>query len=677
VGGSETLAWHYAQLLSDAYEVDVLTTTAIDTSDWANVLPEGSEFKDGVRIVRFPVTIGRSRYWSGLHDRLVAEFGPFVPTRNDDVPQLSWTIALQEDLIRHQGPYSEPLLRYLNERWRDYRALIFITYLYPTTYFGLQQIPRHRALFAPTLHDELPAYLPAYKHSARCAHELVWLTAAEQRVGQKLWGELPGRVVSMAIDTRIREPQWMPTPYILYSGRVDPNKGCVDLFDYFITFKKIRPSNLRLVVTGKDDIPVPRHEDIDFRGFVSAEEKFRLMAGALLFANPSPNESFSIVTLEAMAQRTPVLANGASEVLADHIKDSGAGRVYVSYPTFAAALTEMLSDQVKLREIGAKGRAYVTAAYNRARIQKSLIESIEQIPESNTDLPEADEPSWIGGETWRTTPSIIIGDREQDVPMVVHQLGELFGHLLVRPLTFDAQIAEDVIVANEYALPEQFDSEDVVIDIGAHIGSFSYAALMRGAGKVYCYEAHPINHALATENLAKYADKTICRNMAVWRSDQEGQTLFNDSLNHQPNTGGISVLWNNEGLPVRTTSLDEVLLEASDHLEKTVRLLKLDCEGSEYPILYTATNLNVVEEICGEYHRLEPEQVPDRALVGTSRDQYNPDGLKKFLEERGFSVQLEPHSATVGIFHARNREPRTHSHINVREGSAGNTQSNL
>ena len=268
------------------------------------------------------------------------------------------------------------------------------------------------------------------------------------------------------------------------------------------------------------------------------------------------------------------------------------------------------------------------------------------------------------------TLSVMIGDREQVVPIVVHQLGERFGHLLVRPLTFDAPIAEAVIVANEYALPEQFDSEDVVIDIGAHIGSFSYAALMRGAGKVYCYEAHPINHAIATENLAQYADKTLCNNMAVWRSDQEAQTLFNDRLYglDQPNTGGISVLWNNEGVPVRTTSLDEVLLEASDHLDKTVRLLKLDCEGSEYPILYTATNLNVVEEICGEYHQLKPEEVPDRALVGTSRDQYNQYALKIFLEERGFSVELERHSETVGIFHARNREPRTHSHINVRKG---------
>jgi glycosyltransferase involved in cell wall biosynthesis len=302
VGGSETLAWHYAQLLSDAYEVDVLTTTAIDTSEWANTLPAGPEERDGVQIIRFPVTVGRSRYWVKLHDRLAQEFGLLVPTKTHEVPPLDWTIALQEDLIRHQGPYSAPLLHYLNENWRDYRAVIFITYLYPTTYFGLQQLPRGRALFAPTLHDEMPAYLAAYKYAARQAREIVWLTAAEQRVGQKLWGELPGRVIAMAIETELREPAWSPVPYLLYSGRVDPNKGCVQLFDYFLTFKKTQASPLRLIITGKDDIPIPKHDDIHFKGFVSEEEKFRLMSGAMLFVNPSPNESFSIVTLEAMAQ---------------------------------------------------------------------------------------------------------------------------------------------------------------------------------------------------------------------------------------------------------------------------------------------------------------------------------------------------------------------------------------
>lgn len=378
VGGSETLAWHYAQLLKGAYDVDVLTTTAIDTSEWANTMPAGAETKDGVQLIRFPVTIGRSHYWGGLHRRLVESLGPLVPAAvpATAVSHLHWTIAMQEDFIRHQGPYSEPLLQFINEKWPDYRAVIFITYLYPTTYFGMQQLPAGKAIFVPTLHDELPAYLPAYKHSARRAGEVIWLTAAEQRVGRKLWGDLPGRVVAMAIETTVREPQWMPVPYLLYSGRVDPNKGCRELFEHFITFKKSHPSKLRLVITGKDDMGVPRHDDIEFKGFVSAEEKFRLMAGAALFVSPSPNESFSIVTLEAMAQNTPVLVNGACEVLADHVKDSGAGRIYRDYDSFAGALSELVEADDLRAQLGKMGRDYVTSRYETAKVQNDLLAAI-------------------------------------------------------------------------------------------------------------------------------------------------------------------------------------------------------------------------------------------------------------------------------------------------------------
>ena len=379
VGGSETLAWHYATLLSDAYDVDLLTTTAVDTAVWSNTLPEGPENKDGVRIIRFPVTIGRSQYWSDLHDRLKEAFDPVPPTRGNasSLPKIHWTIALQEDFIRHQGPYSAPLMNFLNRKSGDYRALIFITYLYPTTYFGLQHVPAGKALFAPTLHDELPAYLPAFKYAARRARELVWLTAAEQRVGQKLWGDLPGRIVSMAIDTEIRVPQESAAPYLLYCGRVDPNKGCHELFEYFIAFKQKHPSSLRLVITGKDDMPVPAHEDIEFRGFVEAEEKFRLMGGAMSFVTPSPNESFSIVTLEAMAQKTPVLANSASTVLADHIEDSGAGQVYSDYESFESALLELSG--AAAMAMGDRGREYVLSRYQTKTIKQALIAAVESV----------------------------------------------------------------------------------------------------------------------------------------------------------------------------------------------------------------------------------------------------------------------------------------------------------
>ena len=109
------------------------------------------------------------------------------------------------------------------------------------------------------------------------------------------------------------------------------------------------------------------------------------------------------------------------------------------------------------------------------------------------------------------------------------------------------------------------------------------------------------------------------------------------------------------GLLLSAVSLDDLLFEASDGFNKTVRLLKLDCEGSEYPILFTAKHLEIVQEICGEYHEIPSEQVPDRALVGDKRDRFNYEGLRTYLEEQGFSLELEPLTNALGVFHAKRR----------------------
>jgi glycosyltransferase involved in cell wall biosynthesis len=149
------------------------------------------------------------------------------------------------------------------------------------------------------------------------------------------------------------------------------------MFEYFIRYKKEFPSELRLLLAGKDDIPVPSHPEIEFRGFVSDEEKFQMMAGARLFIMPSPNESFSIVTMEAMAQRAPVLANGSSDVLADHIRLSGGGRIYSDYRSFAQALGSMLSSGDELAAMGERGREYAVSRYTEEDVRDSLLEAVE------------------------------------------------------------------------------------------------------------------------------------------------------------------------------------------------------------------------------------------------------------------------------------------------------------
>ena len=391
VGGSEALAWQYASLLKDEYEVDVLTTTATDAAYWTNVLPEGLEIRDGINIRRFHVDIGYSPYRTEIFARMLQDFDRLGAGKHQSpaggMQHIPWSIALQEELVSRIGPYSESLRLYLRENWRQYRAIIFVTYLYPTTYFGLLDVPAGHALFAPTLHDEQPAYLSVYKHVAHRAHSMIWLTEAEQHTGRDLWGELPGRVVSMAIDAEPRPPRRRDQPYVLYCGRIDPNKGCTELFDFFIRFKQQNSSPLRLVLTGIADVPVPDHPEIDFLGFVSSEEKFSLMAGAAAYIMPSKMESFSIVTLEAMAQHTPVLVNGKSNVLADHIKDSGGGLMYHDYESFAAGLNEILAaDRSRL---GNAGRDYVTSRYTPERVRKLLIEAVESCPQE----PAAIEPA--------------------------------------------------------------------------------------------------------------------------------------------------------------------------------------------------------------------------------------------------------------------------------------------
>src|SRR4030042_6600204 len=74
VGGSESLAWQWAQLLKTDYQVEILTTTAVDAVTWANALSPGLEHRDGLSIQRFKVDQGRPPYWHSLHSLLLKRF---------------------------------------------------------------------------------------------------------------------------------------------------------------------------------------------------------------------------------------------------------------------------------------------------------------------------------------------------------------------------------------------------------------------------------------------------------------------------------------------------------------------------------------------------------------------------------------------------------------------------
>lgn len=215
--------------------------------------------------------------------------------------------------------------------------------------------------------------------------------------------------------------------------------------------------------------------------------------------------------------------------------------------------------------------------------------------------------------------------------------------------TNDILVFEEVVKKDVYRLQETFAEDDILIDVGAHVGFFTYAAIEHGARTIYAVEADFENYQIAAMHLKEYIDQGIVdlRWGAVWRSDVTKQFLYHSGYNRkfdhpvegiEINTGAGDVLWQTHGQKVPVIPFDEMILQTTQQGQKRIRLLKMDSEGSEWPILFTSKTLHLVDEIRGEFHEiggaydsLEPKKL---ALEGF--DRFTSNELVKVLEERNF-----------------------------------------
>jgi len=226
-----------------------------------------------------------------------------------------------------------------------------------------------------------------------------------------------------------------------------------------------------------------------------------------------------------------------------------------------------------------------------------------------------------------------------------------YSKLKFRSGTWDRDIFRSVAELNEYKLTE-FQPDDQVIDIGTHIGGFTWACALKGAKNIKTYEASSDNFSLARQNIETlkelYPDLSVeVNNFAVFRSDLSeevvSETVLHFSGIHNENTGGGNVLYSTVGEEVKCIRLDSIIGD------RQVKLLKLDCEGSEFPILLTSAKLDQVECIIGEFHEGD---VPKHLNMPYER--FTIKLIKEHLESQGFKVTYE-HDKTVptlGLFKA-------------------------
>ena len=166
-------------------------------------------------------------------------------------------------------------------------------------------------------------------------------------------------------------------------GRIDENKGCRQLFDFFRRYRAETGSPLKLVLIGKALLPIPTDGAVVSLGFLPDQEKWDALDACDVLSMPSRYESLSMVTLEAWWAGRPVLANGKCEVLRGQCRRANAGLYYSSYDEFAEAL-RLLETEPGLRQgLGRNGRQYFEAHYAWDVVEKKYLDLLKQLQAEN------------------------------------------------------------------------------------------------------------------------------------------------------------------------------------------------------------------------------------------------------------------------------------------------------
>ncbi len=359
IGGAETAARMLAERLCirPGWEVEVLTSCALDHLTWENTEPPGTSILNGVTVHRFPTASRRLLDYFELDGRLRVS-----PTTASLAESRTW-VALN-------GPMCPDLVDAVTATDADVVACY--PYLFATTVDAIS-VSKVPTVLHPAAHDEPAIYLAAFRNSFRDIDGLVYHTQAERDLMEHVFGigARPQIVLGLGVDDPAgtgrpggRLLGIDDRPYLCYLGRVDEHKGCAMLAEYFARYKERHPGDLALAFVGPVSDRAPEHPDIVVTGTVTEADKWDILAGAEVMVTPSAYESFSLVLLEAWTVGVPVLVNAFCAATMEHCRRSGGGLWFESYRTFEATVDRLIADRNLHSTLAAAGGRY-TARYFR------------------------------------------------------------------------------------------------------------------------------------------------------------------------------------------------------------------------------------------------------------------------------------------------------------------------
>src|SRR6185503_8050123 len=288
-GGAEHLCRLTAERMARHWNLEVLTTCAVDHETWTNVLPAGTSDLNGVRVRRLPVD---RPFDKALMDRL-----------HRRVAEPGHTLADERAWIHAQGPVVGTFLPLLRETARDVDFFVFFTYLFALTVTGLPTVAE-RSVLVPTAHDEPALRLGIFRPVFTGARALLFHTPEERDLvnGRFETHSTIQDVVGVGVDLppdvaaarfRLAHPELGDDDLLVYAGRIERGKGCLDLVRNFIRYRASTTRPVKLVLLGAGGLDLPPHPHIERLGWVSDQDKFDALAAAAVVVIPSWYESLS------------------------------------------------------------------------------------------------------------------------------------------------------------------------------------------------------------------------------------------------------------------------------------------------------------------------------------------------------------------------------------------------
>ena len=387
-GGAELHARYIAEHLAQHAQVEVLTTCARDYITWKNEWPPGEERINGVRVRRFAVSKPRDPRDFGRRSQLVFERPHSV------ADELAW--------LESEGPTSPDLVRHVARTEAEVDFFVFFSYRYYLSWHGIRAVP-DKAVLVPTAERDPAAGVSIFAPVFRGARALMFNSFEERALIEAVSGRTgPGVVVGVGSEIpdhpqpgRFRKKFDVRRPFAIYVGRIDENKGCRELFDYFGRYAAMNPRGLDLVLVGSRVLDVPAHPRIRYTGFLPDEDKFDAIAASDVLIMPSRYESLSMVALEAWALGRPVLANGHCDVLRGQVIRGNGGLYYESFEEFAEALYALEGAGPIGGPFGRNGREFFRRHYAWPVIERKYLDMFDRLKREPAVGALDPVPGWI------------------------------------------------------------------------------------------------------------------------------------------------------------------------------------------------------------------------------------------------------------------------------------------